>query len=63
MATVRFFNIDWSSINDTTNLPNETTLTVPEELLDNEDAEQELSFALLDAHGCEHNGFNYEIIA
>lgn len=61
MAQVRFYNIDWSLINDVSKLPAEVTVQVEEELLDNEDAEQELSFVLLEQFGCEHNGFNYEV--
>lgn len=61
MAQVRFYNIDWSLINDVSKLPAEVTVQVEEELLDNEDAEQELSSVLLDQFGCEHNGFNYEV--
>lgn len=62
MAIVRFYNIDWSAINDISELPAETTVEVAEETLDDEDAEQKLSFALLDQFGCEHNGFDYEIV-
>ncbi len=61
MAQVRFYNIDWSLINDVSKLPAEVTVQVEEALLDNEDAEQELSFVLLEQFGCEHNGFNYEV--
>lgn len=61
MAQVRFYNIDWSLINDVSKLPAEVTVQVEEELLDNEDAEQELSFVLLDQFGCEHNSFEYEV--
>ena len=61
MAQIRFYNIDWSLINDAGHLPAEVTVQVDEEILDNEDAEQELSFVLLDQFGCEHNGFSYEV--
>lgn len=62
MANIRFYNIDWSQINDTSKLPSQVTIQIPEAELDNEDVESELSALLLNEFGCEHNGFDYEII-
>lgn len=62
MAQVRFYNIDWSLCNDISLLPKEITVDISEEFLDDEEIEYRLCDMLLEAHGREHNGFDYEII-